>query len=364
MDASNWDFLQSFTPQFQAMRSEIESRLDTASSAAPGTVSADELNALSALLAKAAKSIADAAGAIPSYDQKQYEAGVSALSAPPHRGKQMEQLKALSKTLEELRTTSAPKSKFAFKRKVRAPGATGAITKSALQHAAPTSVPELASFASSPDDAPLASADSSSPHLLLSGQRNKYLTRLDFPPHTAQTDLSLADLTDCVVDLLPLTTAGGLEEGGPLNLTALHVRNLKDCVVLLPHVAGSALLHDMERCVILLGSHQFRMHTSKQINILLSIASNPIIEHCSAIRFGQYPAAFEPVPKPLPMYTVQDFSHIRATPSPNFSIMPDEETERIKEALETLVCNRGVQRSLQGDRSVAAALTLDIILRV
>lgn len=49
-----------------------------ASSAVPETVSVDELNALSALLAKATKSIADAAGAIPSYDQKQYE-GVSRL---------------------------------------------------------------------------------------------------------------------------------------------------------------------------------------------------------------------------------------------------------------------------------------------
>jgi hypothetical protein len=81
---------------------------------------------------------------------------------------------------------------------------------------------------------------------------------LDFPPHAAQTDLALADLKNCVVDLLPSTAAGGLEEGKPLNLTALHVRNLKDCVVLLPHIAGSALLHDMDRCVILLGSHQVR----------------------------------------------------------------------------------------------------------
>lgn len=53
---------------------EIESRLATASSATPGTVPLDELNALSALLAKAAKSITDATGVIPSYDQKQYEA--------------------------------------------------------------------------------------------------------------------------------------------------------------------------------------------------------------------------------------------------------------------------------------------------
>lgn len=61
------------------------------------------------------------------------------------------------------------------------------------------------------------------------------------------------------------------------------------------------------------------------------------------------------------MYTVQDFSHIRATPSPNFSNMPDLDMDSLTKVLEGLV-RTGVQRSQQGDGPASAALALDIIL--
>lgn len=66
------------------------------------------------------------------------------------------------------------------------------------------------------------------------------------------------------------------------------------------------------------------MHASKDIDVYLSIQSNPTIEHCSGIRFGPYPSI-------LPLSTdfkqnldvvVQDFSHIQSTLSPNWSSMP------------------------------------------
>lgn len=87
------------------------------------------------------------------------------------------------------------------------------------------------------------------------------------------------------------------------------------------------------------------MHTSKNIDVLLSISSNPIIETCNSIRFGQYPAAFidreqvrrtlnplilaliNPCQTPM-VYSVQDFSHIRSTPSPHFSLLtPDDQLD-------------------------------------
>jgi hypothetical protein len=84
------------------------------------------------------------------------------------------------------------------------------------------------------------------------------------------------------------------------------------------------------------------MHTSKNIDVYLSIPSNPIIEHSSAIRFAAYPTSLSlsaptsvRFPSTFPYtpsktnsqdkYTsVQDFSHIRSTQSPNWSIMPDD----------------------------------------
>ncbi|KAF8958938.1 tubulin binding cofactor C-domain-containing protein [Flammula alnicola] len=259
MANSNWSFLQTFTPQFQAMRSELESRIEAAK--AVPSPPPDVLQELTLLLGKATKALADATGSIPTYDQKQYEI----------------QMKGLEKSIVELRASNAPKSRFAFKRKPQAP-------------TAPTAPPTEASTKDTPVVNPAPSPSSTSSNLSLSSHSHKYLTRSDLPDHPQQTDLSVSDLDNCIVDLLPSITNGGL--GEYMIISALHARNLTNCVLLLPAIEGSALLHDLTRCVIVLGSHQFRMHSSKKIDVLLSISSNPIIEDCDGIRFTQYPTAF------------------------------------------------------------------------
>lgn len=90
------------------------------------------------------------------------------------------------------------------------------------------------------------------------------------------------------------------------------------------------------------------MHNSNNVDVFLSIPSNPVIEGSSGIRFGAYPAALSPTSSVSPnknisspllgscyvqlqqgqenKYTaVQDFSHIRATPSPNWRVLPQEQ---------------------------------------
>lgn len=208
--------------------------------------------------------------------------------------------------------------------------------------------------------------------LTLSGHTNSYLTLSSLSsPWTSASDLTISDLDHCVVNLIPPTTSQSSTIG--TTLTALHVRNLSNTVLILPIITGSALLHDMKNCVIILGSRQvsetlkhthqrgatsdphnthqqFRMHTSSHVDVYIAISSNPIIEHCSAIRFADYPAFLrrqlgdlgttEPVRHrgltritenamlihfciPQSNYmAVQDFSHIRATPSPNWSALP------------------------------------------
>lgn len=96
------------------------------------------------------------------------------------------------------------------------------------------------------------------------------------------------------------------------------------------------------------------MHSSKKVDVLLVITSNPIIEHCQEIRFGRYPNNLLPVARreevqvhsPIFVYmpsrysyqnlgafNVQDFSHIRPTPSPNFSAMTNEEMDVVGDKL-------------------------------
>ncbi|KAF8153247.1 tubulin binding cofactor C-domain-containing protein [Crassisporium funariophilum] len=295
MDDSNWAFSVSFTPQFQAMRSDLESRIIAAKSPLP-----DVVQELSVLLAKMTKALADATGSIPSYDQKQYEL----------------QLKDLGKSIEALRVSNVPKTKFAFKRKAQA----APVPQSSALPTSQTSKEAITSH-------PIPEPSSASSNLSLSSHRNKYLTRSSLPEHPEHSDLSISDLDSCIVNLLPATSTTDTATGKDthLKISALHARNLTNCVLLLPSIDGSALLYDLSHCVIVLGCHQFRMHSSKKTDIFLSISSNPIIEDCHDIRFTQYPDTLNTALGTIePPFSVQDFSHIRPTASPNFSVMTDE----------------------------------------
>lgn len=69
----------------------------------------------------------------------------------------------------------------------------------------------------------------------------------------ATTDLSISDLDSCVVNFLSDSS-----DAQPLSFTALHMRNVTNSVLLLPFVQGSAMVHNMHKCVFVLGCHQVR----------------------------------------------------------------------------------------------------------
>ncbi|KAJ7747901.1 tubulin binding cofactor C-domain-containing protein [Mycena maculata] len=273
-----WSFSQAFSAQFQASRTELESRVDLAKST---NITADALQSLSVDLAKLTKTLAGATGSLPGYDQRQYEL----------------QLKALEKSLEEFRT-SIPKSKFAFKRKAPTPSTQVALSPVPLA-VAPQPV----------------STSIVSTNLTLSSHSFRYLSKASLSSASQASDLTISDLSSCIVNLLP-----DAESKTSLEVSALHIRNLTDTVLLLPVIQGSVLLHDLRRCIVVVGCHQFRMHTSTAVDVYLSIPSTPIIEHCSQIRFASYPAALSQNISPN-VFSVQDFSHIKSTPSPNWSLM-------------------------------------------
>ncbi|KAF7319483.1 C-CAP/cofactor C-like domain-containing protein [Mycena chlorophos] len=314
---STWAFSQDFEVQFQTARtrshlsrssifeieiaSELASRVDEAKKDA---AKPDVLSALSLELANLAKLLSDATGSLPNYAQRQYES----------------QVKELEKSLEELRAL-VPKSKFAFKRKT--PTASTASTQSA-----PPTLPRP--NAAEP-------ARETSANMILSSHARRYLTHDALPLKASPTsDLTISDLNHCIVNLL----------GPELRISALHIRNLVDTVLLLPSIAGSVLLHDLRRCIVVVGCHQFRMHTSSVVDIYLSISSNPIIEHCSQLRFAKYPSTLASADLPSNL-AVQDFSHIKPTPSPNWKMLEGAEVvwpiavidseEAVEETLEALL---------------------------
>ncbi|KZT04949.1 TBCC-domain-containing protein [Laetiporus sulphureus 93-53] len=300
MSETNQSLTQAFYAYFQAAHSELGNCLEsyTLNGCAP-----EALDQLSLDIAKLRKELTEATSFLPSYDQRQCDI----------------KLKELEESLQKLRTVSAPKPKFTFKRKVNKPSISPILSNSTQEH-----VPNmlLSSNISAPAGLP-------STTFSLSGYSHEYLTFSSFPASTAidASDLVISDLDHCVVNLLPSTPA---DLQSKLKITALHARNVRNCILLLPQIEGSALLHDLSRCVIVLGCHQYRMHTSSQTDVYIAVSSKPIIEHCTNIRFSLYPAPLRSADT-NPMgnnLSVQDFSHIRPTPSPNWALLAENELIR------------------------------------
>ncbi|CAK5274212.1 unnamed protein product [Mycena citricolor] len=245
MSDAQWSFSQTFASQFQNARTELESRIASATAASVDDLSID--------LAKFTKMLGEAVGSLPTYEQRQYES----------------KIKELEKSLQLLRD-SRPKSKFAFKRKAAVAGTPS--------HSSAVPVPS-----SSP--APVEAVSTTSSNSITS-QSHKYITKSALASASQSSDLIVSELSWCIVNLLSESTGDG-------GFSAIHVQNLSDTILLLPLVSGSVLVHDLTRCIVVVGSHQFRMHSSSNVDVYLHTAT-PIIEHCTGIRFAPYPSSFAP----------------------------------------------------------------------
>ena len=150
----------------------------------------------------------------------------------------------LEQTLEETRSASLPKTKFAFKRKTNKPPLS----------AAPTPLP------SSPGGSELGKSDDlpgTSDFHKLSSHSHCRLSLLSIPTFGAGPPLSsltISDLDHCIVDLR--ATAETMTRQDQPGLTALHIRDLKETVLILPNVKGSVLLHNLHRCTVIVACHQ------------------------------------------------------------------------------------------------------------
>ncbi|KAN0094713.1 Tubulin binding cofactor C domain containing protein [Tylopilus felleus] len=282
-----WTFAQKFHVDFNTAASELGSQLDALKSSVD--VPPATMQAITSDLSRLAKSLSDATGSLPSYDQRQCEL----------------QLKALENSVEELRGASASAPRFSFKRKATKP-------KPSTDHASIIVPPPT-----KPQPTMIESART------LSTFSHRYLTVLDVRSPNTSAEVSISDLDNCIVNLLP-------GDDDQTEITALHLQRISRSVILLPQISGSIILHDLSECVIVVGCHQFRMHNSTVVDVYLEIGSDPIIENCSGIRFAAYPSSLVcgGTLQDNRDFSVKDFSHILPTPSPNWSLMPEQKWEK------------------------------------
>lgn len=293
---SIWTFAQAFTSSFQASCSELASRLQVAN--------ADDVHSIAGEIQALNKRLTEATGRLPSYDQRQNEL----------------QLKALEKSLEELRSSTAGRTKFAFKRKVKIPASAETATPPPQVNAPaiPTSTISSASRT-------------------ISNHSNHYLSRSCLSGPSSSTnhiEASILSISSSILNLLTATNESTLLSANPVSLSALHIRDIQNSILILGTVNGSIMLHNLTNCVVVAGCHQFRMHNSTAVDAYLDITSSPIIESCDQVRFGAYPGELKTTTDQQPLvgkihtklpFIPQDFSHIRVTPSPNWRVLEEDE---------------------------------------
>ena len=160
----------------------------------------------------------------------------------------------LEQTLEELRSASVPKTKFAFKRKTTKPPPSSMQTPSsplrdAKMHGERDGLPVMSTFHKL----------SSHSHCRLSLQSIPTLGA-----GSPSSDLTISHLDHCIVDLC--SAVGTTPDR--LSLTTLHVRELTETILILPNVKGSVLLHSLRRCAVIVACQQASIFSSVAVPTL------------------------------------------------------------------------------------------------
>ncbi|KAI9006652.1 tubulin binding cofactor C-domain-containing protein [Phycomyces nitens] len=285
--ASSTDASLKFWTEFKLERQNIADQLELSKSLAPSQLPQHFNNVLQTI-SRLEKELTKATEYIPPYDERQYAM----------------QIKALVQELEAKRTALTPKPKFSFKS--RKQKQKPAIIESPVDMPAKTVEPGWVE-----DDSMLRFADMSDQWLTLRDSRQT---------GKQSVDVSLSNLHRCVVSLLDDT----------IRVSALHIKNLTECIVLCGSIEGSVLLYGFTRSIIAIDCHQFRMHDAVNVDILLCVSSRPIIEDCDQVRVG-------PLEKKEPCVNyfdqMEDFNWLRKQASPHWRVMAEDESEKLNRSL-------------------------------
>ncbi|KAK5686295.1 hypothetical protein LTS10_002411 [Elasticomyces elasticus] len=333
---------EKFFSFFQRAITDLNEQMDSLQSrGASGGERADAIDHIQAGIARLSDAVKDASSIIPAYDQRTYG----------------DAIKALSNKLQELKTSFAPRPKFAFKSGVsltqkknasaislndaallaeqRRKGVPGYVSGSSAGSSMATTPAHLPSPAPERVDEEVhgesQDADSGSARIRQPSFSHSTSVKIDnhegvhiiLPPSAGHATSSgtLSNLRRCVVDMSSPTSVGHPFAG-------LTLKDITNSLIICGHVSGAAHLTNVRDSVIVVASRQFRMHESSGCDVYLLCSGRPIIEDCSNVRFAPLPELYMTVDDrnvKSQWSEIDDFKWLRSEPSPNWSVLAEEE---------------------------------------
>ncbi|KAF2267675.1 TBCC-domain-containing protein [Lojkania enalia] len=292
--------------------------------------------------------VKDASSYVPAYDQRTYADAIKALSEklqsirnsfdPPKRF----QFKAARKNSSAISLSDA--AELAQQSKLRVPGyntdssnANSSFAPTPLENPSPTqekSEQEVTvninlqvarggvnGIAGVPE-----SSFSNASSVTISNHSSNHIILPTSASHATSSGM-VSNLRRCVVDLSQPTT-----DGNPF--AGLTLKNIKDSLIICGQVNGSIHITSVENSVIVTACRQFRMHTSKKVDVYLHCSSRPIIEDCELIRFAPLPDTYL-TPEVSQFQNqwdqIDDFRWLQTESNPHFNLL--SATNRIEESV-------------------------------
>lgn len=296
-------------------------------------------------IAKLSAELSDASGDLPSYDQRSY----------------IQAIRELQDKVASAQASLAPKTRFSFKNKRLAAPVSEANSASTSRSVTPTHLrdPDIVSrgkptpaFASPSahvlsnqdedhhyeDQNVEGSSNDDNQWILISSHQGTYLRwpatttsswEASSPFQNGKTCV-VSQISSCIVDI----ASSNDKMPSP---SALTLKSIDKSLILAPNIRGAAHITSLSRSILVLSCHQFRMHSSHDVDVYLYCHNRPIIEDCSNIRFARIPSLLqasglgvgseaEPRAVKQNMFDqVDDFKWLRTEASPNWRRMQDEE---------------------------------------
>ncbi len=301
-------FLDNFTRLQAALSVDIDTYAEG------GTAEPEKAHTLASRTSELEQTVASAAYFLPPYDLRNASLAVAAIK---------DRLDAATKAQQ-------PRKKFSFSKK---PAVNS--TPAEVDIVAPTQPKKngttLPSTTNTVSTAAAAAPPSGRVISNLRGQTIKLATT-DFQE---SEDVTISDLEDCTIYLQ-----------SPLG--ALFIHGLTRCTLVGGPVAGALHLEKLTNCKIYAASRQVRIHSTQNCDFYLKVRSGPIIEFSNGLRFAPlctkerdlaaalgYPEAAENFNiqggdgnTSREWADVQDFGWLRASASPNWSILPEDLCEK------------------------------------